>query len=109
MSETCRGCGKEFTDKDDEASNGELGESAVATTGGVVVPEDGFYMCDDPWDIYCEDCHAKRERAIDVAPELLGAAKEALEIFKGEWPEDDEVMGPVMIKYQDLINKIEGR
>ena len=48
------------------------------------------------------------ERLREEEQELLKAVKQALEIFEGEWPIDDEVMGPVMIEYKALITKIEG-
>ena len=45
---------------------------------------------------------------IAAAPKLLKAVAQALEIFDGEWPIDDEIMGPVMKEYQALINEAEG-
>ena len=48
-------------------------------------------------------------RRWDAYSLLLKAVKQALEIFDGEWPDDDEIMGPVMEEYQALINKAEGR
>ena len=48
------------------------------------------------------------ERLREENDELLKAVKQALEIMDGEWPIDDEVIGPVMIEFNALITKIEG-
>jgi hypothetical protein len=63
-------------------------------------------------DCFCDNCFYGRDRlALEIIekgkilPELLKAVRQALEIFDGEWPNDDEIMGPVMKEYQALINK----
>lgn len=74
-------------------------------------------------DYICEMCHNPDDEAsveeneqqteanvnlIASAPELLEACKNALDIFEGEWPKDDEVMGEVMTNFKDLISKAGG-
>ena len=54
------------------------------------------------------DNHVADAKLMAESQELLKAAKQALEIFEGEWPSDDEIMGPVMKEFQALINKAEG-
>lgn len=69
-----------------------------------------------PDGLICQMSHHPDERKtaeanahlIATTPELLKATKQALEIFEGEWPEDDEIMGPVMTAYRALINRAEG-
>ena len=40
--------------------------------------------------------------------ELLKALREAVEIIEDEYGTEDEVMGPVLIKYRALIYRLEG-
>lgn len=98
MNDTCQSCGKEFTDTNEQATSGEMGQLTIGVTSGVSVPGDGFYMADDPWDLYCEDCHAKSERMIDTHPELLDKLKEVL-VWKDEIENDEPINGADLVDW----------
>lgn len=55
------------------------------------------------------ECEALKEPVISTSPDLLKACKNALDIFEGEWPIDDEVMGAVMLEFKALINKADDK